>query len=288
MSVNLKNVYSHYKSFFQELDNSPHIPTLISAHQIRYFDSHNNPEYIFEKINEGLIVSYDINKCRSYLKKLFPNIVEIQDYAFNPFKPTRKRNPNDFVGIILNSDFQSYTSIIQKIEPLIGWFVSVIKITLQNRRPYFFMKFEIEDGRTEFHFIDPYGKDYTLLDDFIQEHSDIIQMDLIVEAKYSKRYYPEEGEKLYHISNAKVKDKILRKGLIPKTSGNFPERIYLGKCLEDIERMIGGKIDDEGAVFEITVVDDSEIFYEDFRHEDSFFTYDNIPPSQIKYIGTLR
>ena len=39
---------------------------------------HSGEEYIYENIDEGLITSYDMKTSKAYLKKQFPNIVNVR------------------------------------------------------------------------------------------------------------------------------------------------------------------------------------------------------------------
>lgn len=79
--------------------------------------------------------------------------------------------------------------------------------------------------------------------------------------------------------------KILSKGLVPRSQGNFPDRIYLGKSLSEIKNMVAGNLNDMA----ILKVDVSNIklfkLYRDQRNSTAVFTYDNIPPSQIEVLN---
>ena len=89
-------------------------------------------EYIYENLNEGFIMSYDINRSAAYLKKKFPNISNIRSLKFNPYKTFRpayyKPKNNDFVSIDLDTNFSNFREISNHVETLFGWFTSEVFI----------------------------------------------------------------------------------------------------------------------------------------------------------------
>lgn len=279
------------KNLVVDIYRNRHYATDISEHYIlNSLTAHKNQEYAFESINEGLIVSYDIDKCRAYLKKLFPQILSIISNVDNPYNPRQSRVcRGSFASIFINNGFNSYRDIINKIEPLIGWFVPVIVIKFKgNGRSYYFQKFKTDRydaSKYDYIFEGEINGKFVDLDDIVSDN--IIQsMELIVEAKYAKRYYQKNGEVFYHITQDSNRRKIDKVGILPKTSGNYPERIYLTKCIEDAMEMILGKIADRGAVYNVDV--NGLELYIDPRNDLSYFTYDNISPKMLRYIGAAK
>ena len=232
-------------------------------------------EFLFENINEGLIMSYDINKSTIYLKKKFPNIIKIRSLRFNPYKRNTTTKKNDFVAIDLGKNFSNYEEIIKTVETLLGWFVSEIDIREENKNGYIpkvFYKFN-----DTFQSRDSLFKDDIEFDKYLSE-TPIISFSIIIEAKYGKRYKQKSGEIFYHATDKSFLKRILKNGLIPKSRGNFPERIYLGTDIDEIKNMVGQNLQDM-IVLEINC--DGLKLYHDEREGTAYYTYDNIPPDKI-------
>lgn len=232
-------------------------------------------EFLFENLNEGLIISYDINKSTIYLKKKFPNIIKIRSLRFNPYKRNTTTKKNDFVAIDLGKDFSNYREIIKTVETLLGWFVSEIDIREENKNGYIpkvFYKFN-----DTFQSRDSLFKDNIEFDKYLSE-TPISSFSIIIEAKYGKRYQQKSGEVFYHATDKSFLKRILKYGLIPKSRGNFPERIYLGTDIDEIKNMVGQNLQDM-ILLEINC--DGLKLYHDEREGTAYYTYDNIPPDKI-------
>jgi RNA:NAD 2'-phosphotransferase (TPT1/KptA family) len=123
--------------------------------------------------------------------------------------------------------------------------------------------------------------------DFLDKNPQLTSFSIILEAKFSEVYHQKPNEIFYHATNKSVLQKILTIGLVPRSEGNFPERIYLGKNISEIKDMVQGNLND----MVILKVDVSNIklfkLYRDQRNPTAVFTYDNIPPSQIQVLNTL-
>lgn len=274
-----------------EIDGSKHRPSKVQEHlDSNSFFRIRDQEYVFENINEGLIVSYDIRKCKNYLKKIFPCIGNIKPFGINPYCRNKKPlTENDFVGITLNGEYEKYDEINKKLESLIGWFSSgiVIRISLDKDSQYKEFKFQKwEDGGSEKYFLIDGRLHYTI-DDFIKQfYNRIIFFEMVFEAKYFERFYPEKGQKFFHVTTRSRFEKIKKQGLIPMSSSNAPERVYLGLNLSSIISMLQNKIDENDIVLEI---DSGNIeMYSDPREDFCYFTYDNIPPKDINFIGKVK
>lgn len=88
-------------------------------------------EYLYENLNEGLIMSYDINRSASYLKEKFPNTSNIRSLQFNPYRTPGAayyRPKTNFVSIDLGTNFSNFKEISDYVETLLGWFTSEVFI----------------------------------------------------------------------------------------------------------------------------------------------------------------
>lgn len=125
------------------------------------------------------------------------------------------------------------------------------------------------------------------LNDFMSSSPNLLHFSIILEAKFSTIYHQQPNEVFYHVTDLDKLDKILQQGLVPKSLGNFPDRIYLGKNIAEITDMLEGNVND--AVLLQVDVTNVKLFklYRDQRNSTAVFTYDNIPPSQIIVKGQL-
>ena len=243
---------------------------------------------IVRQISEGLIKSYNMDICKSYMQKRFPNILKIASLKYNPYMKRGKGNEpqyNDFVGIKLDcNNISNFTEIVKTANNLLGWFTSHIDLeqTVNNGYiPYRFFNFN-----GEFICTAKRGEEIDLYD-YLGQNPQLTSFSIILEAKFSEVYHQKPNEVFYHATNKSVLQKILTKGLIPRSEGNFPERIYLGKNISEIKDMVQGNLND----MVILKVDVSNVrlfkLYRDQRNPTAVFTYDNIPPSQIQVLNTL-
>ena len=271
----MKDNSNFFRHLYLVKENVSHAPK-------DYFGNYENQEYLYENLNEGLIVSYDIDRCETYLKKLFPEIINVRSLKFNPYKVRGRRmlsNKNAFVAIDLGKTYTNYLAISNKVYTLLGWFTSDIQIRrhLPNGS-YMPMSFNNFNG--EFIYKKKNGEEIEL-QEFLSKSPQISCFSIIVEAKCSERYYQKRRDVFYHATDTQFASKIEAIGLIPKSQGNFPERIYLGKNINDIKQMIRSNLSSI-TVFQVDA-EGLEI-YEDPRHPYSYFTYDNIPPSKLNRI----
>ena len=192
---------------------------------------------------------------------------------------------NDFVGIKLDSNnISNFSEIIKTANNLLGWFTSHIDLEQMVNNGYIPYRFFNFNG--EFICTTKRGKEISLYD-FLDKNPQLTSFSIILEAKFSEVYHQKPNEIFYHATNKSVLQKILTIGLVPRSEGNFPERIYLGKNISEIKDMVQGNLND----MVILKVDVSNIklfkLYRDQRNPTAVFTYDNIPPSQIQVLNTL-
>ena len=236
-------------------------------------------EYIYENLNEGLIMSYDINRSAAYLKEKFPNISNIRSLQFNPYKTSRpayyKPKNNDFVSIDLDTNFSNFREISNHVETLLGWFTS--EVFIHEKVPTGFIPREFYNFNGDFICTQ---LNNIILEDYLAQVK-VSSFSLIIEAKFGERYETNEGEVFYHATDKVKLKKILTQGLCPKSYGNFPERVYLGKSISEIKSMVQSNLKN----MVILQVDVSGLnLYRDERNPTAVYTYDTIHPSKIRVI----
>ena len=109
----------------------------------------------------------------------------------------------------------------------------------------------------------------------------------------------------YHVSYTKNRKKILKIGLIPKCNSkihNYPERVYCFNkeinfkeyifiIYDRMDRKQFELLSNDGFihydVYEVTN-NDNIIWHYDSHLKDFVFTYDNIAPSKLKIIETIK
>ena len=233
-------------------------------------------EYLYENLNEGLILSYDINRAASYLKAKFSNNIDIFSLQFNLYKRPRpayyRPKANDFVSIDFGTNFSDFKEISDHVKTLLGWFTS--EVFIHEKVPTGFIPREFYNFNGDF--ICPKLNNITL-EDYLTTAS-VLSFRLIIEAKYGEKYVPEKGEIFYHATEKDKLKKILTQGLCPESHGNFPERVYLGRSISEIRSMVQSNL--ESMV--ILQVDASGLsLYRDGDERNPVYTYDTIHPSKI-------
>ena len=243
-------------------------------------------EYLYEDIDEGLIMSYDINKAASYLKSKFPNIIKNRSLRYNPYKRSDRPKKNDFVAIDLGTDYANYKEIIYTVKNLLGWFTSSITLRETVKKGFIPRIFNNFDGTFECDGLNGVSRydGENGFDNYLADHS-VSAFSIIIEAKFGKRYAQKSGEVLYHATDSSHLKRIREQGLIPRSLGNFPDRIYLGSDIHEIENMVGPNLQDMW--FLKINVDGLEI-YHDERERTAYYTYDNISPDRILKIFQIQ
>lgn len=239
-------------------------------------------------LDEGLIKSYDIDKCKTYLHNIYPNIKRIVSLEQNPYQHHKHPLPvkyNDFVGIVLDeNNVNNYRDISETAYNLLGWSTGCVILRKYVKSGYIEYQFNNFNGQYLHTSKDNEEID---LDDFLSQNPKLVSFALILEAKFSEVYHQKPNEVFYHGTDKSKVQSILKQGLVPKSDGNFPDRIYLGKSVSEIVDMIGGNVND----LVILKVDVSNVklykLYRDQRNSSAVFTYDNIPPSQIEIDNEL-
>jgi hypothetical protein len=119
-----------------------------------------------------------------------------------------------------------------------------------------------------------------------------------VKITYEANYDIEEEvpAKLYHLSTSEYKDKILKNGLVPKSKSKLtkhPDRIYvclkIEKCYDLIRNMNSINENKDWILYEISTKGINDLkLYTDPNYEGGYYLVDNIPPSNIKIIGSKK
>ena len=117
------------------------------------------------------------------------------------------------------------------------------------------------------------------------------------EAKYEDGLYKNDLEvpnKSYHLTDQRNKEKILEKGLCPKSNNRVSfhkDRIYMFYNENDYKQLLNNlkandnknNLSKQYMLLEISLKDEY-IIHTDPNYNNGFFTYENIPPNNIKII----
>ena len=193
---------------------------------------------------------------------------------------------NDFVAIDLGTDYANYKEIIYTVKNLLGWFTSSITLRETVKKGFIPRIFNNFDGTFECDDLNGVSRydGENGFENYLADHS-VSAFSIIIEAKFGKRYAQKSGEVLYHATDSSHLKRIREQGLIPRSLGNFPDRIYLGSDIHEIENMVGPNLQDMW--FLKINVDGLEI-YHDERERTAYYTYDNISPDRILKIFQIQ
>jgi len=230
-----------------------------------------------DMLYEGLIVSYRINTVVSQLKRVYHvnnfNIIGTDKIVIN-IKNGLHPNKNE---LSLVSDKKFKKSLI-----VFGWYVAGYHyITEKNNfKPKIITDFS----------------ELPLMDD-------IMQLTMILEPKFD--LFSPIKDKLYHVSPKLYRNKILKRGLIPKSMNNmfnYPSRIY---CFDDkkyyliLTNKLVDQIPDERIdmllINDILTYDLYEIktdkmvikWVKDVNLKGSYYTLENISKHNMKLINSF-
>ena len=240
----------------------------------------NNLILLENKFNEGLIMTHDIADSKEFLEfelsKSFANLIEIKN---------NKMYINLESGEFTVKTYIQFLSMINNL----GYYISIIKIKRLDK-----------NNKERINNINPQDfKNEYLSDENLKQ---FIEYDIILEPKFDITHKLKTNI-LYHVTETKYLDKILKVGLIPKSKNilsTYPERIYLVYNLEDANKYVLGKKNYylriinqskskhkypnvEFSILKIELPEnDNLIFYEDPNFIDKgIYTYENINPKYI-------
>jgi hypothetical protein len=123
--------------------------------------------------------------------------------------------------------------------------------------------------------------------------------EIIFEAKFDEEVVENIPPILYHITPTQNSNKILHIGLVPKSrskSSYHPERVYLGKSLEGVEKLASQMYQRTGERnYTILKIEPEMIpgeylkLYTDPNYtKEAYYTLNNIPPQAIEKIKDLN
>ena len=239
------------------------------------------------KLNEGLITTYNISKCRNYLIKKYPFILHVTGFIPNRLKNNSAKINNKLSDTTLNDmffihiaakDYIYIDKIIKTCNDLFGWFISRISVNYTNT--------QYKNEEIFWHRNDKFISDDDInLNDFISNHN-IEDIYLFFEAKYSIEIPYTDDVILYHATNKNNIRKIIKYGLIPKNLDDHPDRIYFSTNLKHIKTMFLERIDFYNLVYLRLKQNKNSLykFYNDGRTIESCFTLDCINPKYIQIL----
>jgi hypothetical protein len=226
-------------------------------------------EYL-EKINEGLIKSYDIDFTIDKMKQNL-NILNVPfEVEKNP-NNTIKLNLFKFNKILINEVFSLLNTTMTN---LLGWFPSYMFLTttsgINNQ-----MNYDEKYLKRSCEYLD--------------------KVSIIYESKFDE--IVNLPKKLYHISIQEYENKILSIGICPRTKNKLSshgDRIYVCEKLEDCIELIPKmkfyfynkqNTDTKWIIYEITTTGLNLKLYKDPNYMDKgFYLLGNVPPNNIKTI----
>lgn len=221
------------------------------------------------KFNEGLMKTYDIG----FLLKSLYEYYNRKQYVFTITHNTPKMQ----VNLLL---LENVT--IDKIKSINGYLQTC---------GYYIADVEVNETNNWIHYTDLIK----------MNDNDIYLLNVVIEPKFN---IVKKLNTCYHVTSELNLDKILRIGLVPR-SGNklsyHPDRVYVTDNIESCERLIS-KLLESSAVYNrdekgnkitrnkncvILEITSDIAFYDDPNYADSYFTYENIAPKNIKLIKTV-
>jgi len=236
-----------------------------------------------EKINEGLIKTHKIDKSIQIINKF------LKTYNLIPRISADKRTSDFSVEVDIDHNFKyNFYNILSELKTLtmnLGYFPALV--ILKKKKNFLDKLFKKKDKITKY--IDDSFKDVNF------NEFEIIS--IFYESKYDK-VVKNIPDKLYHVFNLNIKDKIIKNGLIPKSKNKnsfHPERIYFAYTLNDalqLKYKFEQVYKQPSGILEYFNINSKFVFYEDPRggfdkekNIRSIYTYNNISPKDIKFIS---
>ena len=216
-------------------------------------------------IQEGLTKSYDSEKVIKHIVNHTP-INKEDIWSKDTQNGTDKLNIDFTLATVKHAE-----KIVNTLKNVYGWYLA--KTTYDFFDDEYFPE-EIID------------MNYTALEEVLADEDDSIMFTF--ERKYDKEYTGTDTT-LYHITDEKYLNKIMRVGLVPKAKHKIavhPDRVYLMLTRKEIDTLYDNvSIDIEDPI--ILEVDISGLdlkLYYDPNMPQAVYTLSNIPPKNIKRI----
>ena len=247
-------------------------------------------------LNESLITSYDLIGCQSDLKRRFHTVKTVIRHYDSPYVLLGSVSKGKYVGSyeIVLSDESELPEICKAVEAYYGWHPSMVKLNGEDYVDWgrdgkfvsvsqFEENPEIEDSEKG----EPIEKRLGLL----RACGRKIQLSLFVEPNFTSEVDLSSVRQAYHATSDILYEKIKRNGLVPKSKGNFPDRIYFGTDIDDVISMTfskKNKLETDKILFRLNLntyrdeISSKYKFYSDPRNENSFYTYDCIDPKYLQ------
>ena len=259
---------------------------------IDYIGGIKKIKFLYENLNKGLIRTYDIETCEKHLKKKFKNIKTINPYTNNPYyNAINCINKKDYFYIELYSDFENYKQIETYVYNLCGWWTSFIILNIKDKR-FPLKPAKIVDFKNYSNHQPRKIGTNLYLDEYLEniknhEYFYIDTIELMIEQKFTSIQNLNYGTELFHVSNLRYLNKIIKNGLIPKNNTNHPDRIYLTTDF-DFAKNTSDEIN--GIIYRLNFKKYSKeifnnfTFYDDPHHKNAIFTLDCINPKYIQIL----
>lgn len=237
---------------------------------------------LYSNLSEGLIHSYNFNKCEKYLKVNFPFIKSIlpsKIHPLNGYKLTCDESTH-FYFIKIDKNFNEYKKMEDVMNNLCGWYIS--KVTLyykdvEHNNPNIYI---IEFNNSNNGFIDYSGE--LCLDNIINDEDffgiNIVQIEFLCQEKFTVNVY-DIPEFLYHGTFSNL-NRIKKYGLVPQNRLNHPDRVYFGKSERVVKQLFNYNKD----VIILRILNKNKKYkiWVDYNHRDCYYTLDNINPNDIE------
>lgn len=254
------------------------------------FNKQIDPFYLRDiavELNEGLITSYSISKCRNYLYEKFPFIHNVAGFIPNRlgnnsakvYDKLSDTTLDDMFFIDIDAKYYNHINeIINTCNNLFGWFISMISVEYLDKH--------LLDEEVFWYRNDEFVSDNNKhLNNFIKQYN-VKRLYLYFEAKYSIEVPYIDDVILYHATNCKNITKIFKNGLIPKNKDNHPDRIYFSTNLKHIKTIFINRTDFFDMIYLRIIPNKNSLykFYNDGRTIESCFTLDNINPKYLEIL----
>jgi hypothetical protein len=221
-----------------------------------------------KKLNEGLISTTPIHDAYNILSRVFK-------YREDPVVPIRKDVRNNRLYIEINTLPLNTIQFLLKTINNLGYFVSqimVLGISYDKKK----------ENYEQFRYSDP------KINEILNEKDEYQEIWLNIEAKFD--IDSETPKVLYHVTDKKHLNKILRIGLVPKSKSKkayHPDRIYFVSDLRDARDLMDELYSlpnnkNEYLILKITGENLNIKSYQDPNFQGfGFYTLENIPPQFI-------
>jgi hypothetical protein len=246
--------------------NASNLDILKYFHEEDICDLYNRRKV--NKLYEGLIKSYNYNSTIKLIQKKFKiNQIVYKNNKIRIYIRKSYKLYNKTMNMFLN-DFKEFNKLLN----VCGWDIST---------------FQYVDKKLNLF-------KYSELDKIIN-NKEIIQITCLLEPKYQFEYF-DIKDNLFHISHIKNRNKILKKGLIPKSQSriNHPDRVYCFYNKVDFEEYskklykfskIKKKVFD---IFKIDVNNLKNKWIKDINFNNAVYTLENISPYHITHLKTIK